>query len=884
MTDPVSAFLDHMRAVDCAPDDPGVVVPDDKRRRYRLEGDKPRTQNGCYSLRVEADGFAFGWCKNWREGVTHPWHLKAARKVTAPEREAWKARAVLARQARDAADKAAHDEAAARAKALWSRCAKSGEAGYLDRKGCQLHGARVSKGAVVVPVYGEGGIVSLQFIGPDGSKRFLRDSQLAGGYFPIASRGESVERLAICEGFATGAALRDALGWPVVCAFNAGNLVPVAKAMRAKYPEARIVIAADNDQWTEIAGKPANPGLDWARQAAVAIGGAQVIAPQVPHDDPERRTDWDDVWRTDGPEAVKAAFEAPVFEAPDMMEGDWEPDYGLDDAPPGEPQIQEEVRPLGHNDGVYYFLPRQIGQVRAFTPTSLASVQNLVTMAPYAMWKRHFGGEDVSDRKLAGLASVALIEICNAMGVFDPDRIRGIGAWMEGGRVVFNTGGRIVSDRSVTDIRQYKPRSNCLYPADVDVFDEIPEPMDDREAWGILKSCTALRWNDPLSGYYLAGWLVTSILGGIIRWRPHLHISGDRGSGKSTIIERLIKPLLQGLAVEADGGSTEAGIRAAIINSSRPVVMDEAEGHTKQARDKIAAVMDLVRASSSGGKIRNANNEYRCRASFLMVGINPQIRTEADKSRIVILHLKSDTREGARDRYDDWLRAVSAVTSEGAAGRLVARLIECAGHMAETVQVVARAIRQMGVEARYADQHGALLAGVWLLCKARAPDEAEAVAFLERIGLTAEVGQNRDEATGESWRVLSEILTADHAYDAMGVARRSTVAALVEAARDGEEPHRSQAVAALSDLGMEVEGDWLRVASSSPKLAKLLRDTPWAGDGWNRHLLTLPGAQEGKRRSFRGLSRRRTVEVPLGLILDRDDEAPAPAYEEDIPW
>lgn len=875
VTDPISAFLDHMRSVGCEPHDASVVMADDKRRRFQLAGDKPKTMNGCYQLRVEADGFACGWCKNWREGQTHSWHIKAGRKASAEEKAAWKAKAVLARQDRDKAEAAAWADAAKRAKAMWVRCDKTGRSGYLDRKGCDANGARFARGLLVVPVYGDAGLMSLQFIAADGSKRFLKDSQLSGGYFPIAAKGEAIDRLVICEGFATGAALRLALGCPVVCAFNAGNLVPVAKAMRIKYPDAEIIIGADNDQWTEINGKRVNPGINWAQQASVGIGGCRVIAPDVPEDDPDRRTDWDDIWRTDGLDAVRVAFERPVVWP--EPEGNWEPVFEDHTTP----DIFAEVQPLGHNGGKFYFLPRRTGQVVSFGATALGSIQNLLTMAPDQMWQDHFGGKETSDARVALAASKALIATCISIGVFDPDKIRGVGAWLEGSEVVFNTGGRIIHGDNVTDVRSYKPSSRFIYPANVDVMADIPDAMNDRDAWGIVKSCTWLRWADPMAGYYLAGWIVTSILGGVMPWRPHVHISGDRGSGKSTVLDKLVKPLLAGIAIEADGGSTEPGIRRAIMHSSRPVIMDEAEGHTRASREKMAAVMDLVRASSSGGTIRNANDEYRCWASFLMVGINPQINTEADKSRIVVLHLKTDVRENAAAMHEEWLGLVDGILGEGAPGRLVMRLIGCSSALRATIKAMTAAVRKLGVEARFADQHGALLAGVWLLVKRRAPDDDEADAFLDKIGMVSEINAAMNDVHGESWKVLSEILTADHSYDALGVARRSTIAALIETVVDGDETYRNIASLAMSDLGIEVDGEWLRIASSSPKLSKLLRDTPWSGDGWNRHLVTLPGAQEGRRRSFRGLSRRRTVEIPLGIIMDRSDPKP---NDEEIQW
>ena len=54
--------------------------------------------------------------------------------------------------------------------------------------------------------------------------------------------------LIICEGVATGLSLYECTGYPVAVAFDAGNLEPVAKVMRARMPNLRIVIAADDDR------------------------------------------------------------------------------------------------------------------------------------------------------------------------------------------------------------------------------------------------------------------------------------------------------------------------------------------------------------------------------------------------------------------------------------------------------------------------------------------------------------------------------------------------------------------------------------------------------------------------------------------------------------
>jgi phage/plasmid primase-like uncharacterized protein len=49
--------------------------------------------------------------------------------------------------------------------------------------------------------------------------------------------------LVISEGYATAATLKEALGFPTVSAFDSGNLVQVAQALHARYPEKPVVIA-----------------------------------------------------------------------------------------------------------------------------------------------------------------------------------------------------------------------------------------------------------------------------------------------------------------------------------------------------------------------------------------------------------------------------------------------------------------------------------------------------------------------------------------------------------------------------------------------------------------------------------------------------------------
>ncbi len=136
---------------------------------------------------------------------------------------------------------------------------------YLVRKGVQSHGLRLYKGNLVIPLSSEtGSVQSLQFIEADGNKRFLSGGQKKGGYFMI---GTPQGIVCIAEGYATAASIFESTGYATVVAFDAGNLETVGKAIRRKYPEAKIIICADDDN-----NSKGNPGMTKAREAAQLIG------------------------------------------------------------------------------------------------------------------------------------------------------------------------------------------------------------------------------------------------------------------------------------------------------------------------------------------------------------------------------------------------------------------------------------------------------------------------------------------------------------------------------------------------------------------------------------------------------------------------------------
>jgi putative DNA primase/helicase len=136
---------------------------------------------------------------------------------------------------------------------------------------------------LLIPLHKNGVLTGLQFIKPDGEKRFLGGTEKKGSYFSIPGAGATIY---IVEGFATGATIHALTGGTVIVAFDCGNFMSVAKSVKASHPDSSMVICADNDRH-----KPDNPGLTKARAAALATG-AKLAIPIFPGDE---GTDFNDL-------------------------------------------------------------------------------------------------------------------------------------------------------------------------------------------------------------------------------------------------------------------------------------------------------------------------------------------------------------------------------------------------------------------------------------------------------------------------------------------------------------------------------------------------------------------------------------------------------------
>jgi putative DNA primase/helicase len=288
----------------------GWTLPTDfapgQKVRIAAKGKGPTNKSATCFMRKDGSG---GWVQDFVVGVQWTWSNGSPIRLTLEQREA---NLELTTKSTDQ-QVANQMQARKRAAEMLKNATRAEEHPYLTKKGVEGHGIKLDGNLLLVPIRDtKNQLQSVQTITPAGDKRFLSGGRKKGCFFRMG-RFEEVSSVVVCEGFATGASIRESTDLPVAVAFDAGNLLPVALAIHETYPEAQIILAADDDFTNEV-----NTGITKAKAAAQAVSGLLAV-PDFGANRPEGATDFNDLHHHLGSEAVKHCIDAAAPPRPD----DW---------------------------------------------------------------------------------------------------------------------------------------------------------------------------------------------------------------------------------------------------------------------------------------------------------------------------------------------------------------------------------------------------------------------------------------------------------------------------------------------------------------------------------------------------------------------------------
>ncbi|MGL4397628.1 MAG: hypothetical protein ACRCS9_13895 [Hyphomicrobium sp.] len=528
--------------------------------------------------------------------------------------------------------------------------------------------------------------------------------------------------------------------------------------------------------------------------------------------------------------------------------GKWTPNrLGLPDDCP--------VVPLGVDGDTFYFLDT-IGQLREVDNGKFGKIPVMSLFMgrknylPWA-WPRYN-----KEGKITGFANdeavADLMTACAAKGPWTPaDRVRGRGAWLGAKEdLIYHAG---------TSVRLYGKThptgefGRFVYPKRPVSLEPWPTAIDEEGNPAKLLLPLLRRWNwvrpeiDPV---LLLGWIGAAMIGGALKWRPMVYMTGDRGTGKSTL-QGIIKKLF-GDGIISTANTTAAGIYQLVGQDSLPVAIDEMEGSADNRQ--AMRILELARQASSGGRglrggDRGVGSEFSIRSAFIFSSINAPPLLPQDLSRFALLRLdkidpslpppthvsEEELKLLGRELGNELLDEDLAMLGQMVLRRMIDGFPQLQGHL----KAYKDELREAGHDQRGQDTFGILLACASVMVGTSF--ESLKLPMGENLSEWRELmkasGMSELEDATDNWRAcLSYLLTSP--VDAWRNGAKLTIGRVLVSLVEKEEgttfkevrEKLEQAGVGLVRNANGLPGDWLAVPSAGPMLHKLFLGSRWQGD------------------------------------------------------
>lgn len=531
------------------------------------------------------------------------------------------------------------------------------------------------------------------------------------------------------------------------------------------------------------------------------------------------------------------------------------------------------VIPLGTKKGVYYYIDA-LGQFRELKDKEHARLilsGLLGSNIEFATKKYPKKTEDgfVTGWKPDEFGKDLMAE-CAAKGVWEPfERVRGAGCWLDDdGELVIHCGTELLTKGEASNPGVCGPYVYPSEPARQKPWEDAVKPREIEPLYDLLKTWSWRR--SAIDPMLLLGWIGAAFVGGALKWRPLMWLSGDRGTGKSTLQDVINCVFNNSILSVSD--PTPAAIFQKIGFSSLPVALDEMEPEADSK--KVQSIIKLARQACSGGVILRGSaegnaSEFKARNCYLFSSILVPALLPQDRSRMAILEL--DRIRGPQIRYE---RKNLAMIGR----KIFRRMIDNRENFKINLERLFAGFTDLGFDSRGCDQFGTLIAAAQVLLfdyPMTSDDVAEICESMKEV-IEAEKFDNDSNHIQCRDHLLTSVLDTYKDGRKRSVGDWIAQAAGRDNTNKAEDPDNAHKV--LAALGLKVEdeviGDvkmkCLLIATKHQGLEKIYDKTDWAGGVWTQAFRRFTAAQAYNTRRFGGVASKCTL-VPLDEILGADD-------------
>ena len=485
--------------------------------------------------------------------------------------------------------------------------------------------------------------------------------------------------------------------------------------------------------------------------------------------------------------------------------------------------------------------------------SSITQSSTLISLADYHWWLHTLHETSLTAAACHSIGS-ALLRAADRRGQIDLSRVVGRGFFRAAkNRYVWNLGDRLLVDGAEQELDSLEGGWHCVSGPRIDIG---PQSAGLEERKRIAEAVERYRWRHPLDGRRFLGWLVSSVVGGALEWRPHIWMAAAAETGKSWLLNHVAGPLLGPMVVRV-ADATPAAVARRMRSDSLPLILDEAEPD----RQWIERLMDVIRiaAGGDGERIRadgaggDSVQTLNPRFSVCMSSTKLANLCAADASRFQLVNL---SQEGVED-WPGVERGIKESLANGAAGRIRTALIREGREIVEEAASITREMMRIGHPTRGSLISGALTAGWrwWTGERGTVPPISD-----------AHVGTARNDA-GDALREILNLRVQAH-----GVERLPLLDLLTDAVK-----HDAKLPAGYG-VRLDREGDALLIATAHPALLGELRRTGLKNVDLRRLLCQIKGTSVTTHPRKFNQMRMRAVCIPVEVCkahgIDLDQNSP----------
>ncbi len=413
--------------------------------------------------------------------------------------------------------------------------------------------------------------------------------------------------------------------------------------------------------------------------------------------------DPDDLVRSGDIKQLKEIIKSSIFiEKPDIKK-----------KPPAEKKNKDPdkipFRFLGFDHRYYYFYPDK-QQIVLTVGRGDNSLKNfLFEIADKDFWFSRFLVEaEIKGQLKTFFDKAAAMEWIRAesikKGLFDPNKIKGVGAHLDNNKIIINTGTQIKTSSNKFIAFDVFEGEN-IYVRSKRRFSISGKPWSEKEGVFLWNQINTFSFEQKLDLICVLGFIVLSPFSGILYRRPSIWITAASGIGKSFLLEEFMLPGSGGenLCLNTEGLSSEAYIRQSLKKDAVPVFIDEFEAHEKKDKMLQKSVLKINRSSYGGnttGKGSTSHDpiEFDLKSMFCFGSVGVAIDVEADESRIHICRLRKN--KGQAKKIPDF---------EG----LRVRTFSSLKKILRDIDTCKELLTSNGLSNRIGDTYAPLLCGAW---------------------------------------------------------------------------------------------------------------------------------------------------------------------------